>query len=109
MVDSFVKNEDIAVRKFIVSSSAVSYAIIFRFVHAHVFGVSVYDAIHWQLTKYSLQSIKDGRMIRMIHYMSWPDHGVPKNVDDIVKILYEVEDSQRAVEGKKGPVIVMCR
>ena len=45
----------------------------------------------------------------MIHYMSWPDHGVPKNVDDIVKILSEVEDSQRAVEGKKGPVIVMCR
>ena len=48
-------------------------------------------------------------MVRMIHYMSWPDHGVPGNVDDIVKILSEVEDSQREAEGKKGPVTVVCR
>ena len=40
--------------------------------------------------------------------MSWPDHGVPANVDDIVKVLSEVEDSQRAVEGQKGPVTVVC-
>ena len=55
------------------------------------------------------QDLKDGRMVRIIHYMSWPDHGVPENVDDIVKLLSEVEDSQRAVEGKKGPVVVVCR
>jgi hypothetical protein len=40
--------------------------------------------------------------------MSWPDHGVPKDVDDIVNILSEVEESQRAAEGK-GPVTVICR
>ncbi len=55
------------------------------------------------------QDLKDGRMVRMIHYMSWPDHDVPENVDDILKLLSEVEDSQRAVEGKKGPVVVVCR
>ena len=48
-------------------------------------------------------------MVRMIHFMSWPDHGVPANVDDIVKVLSEVEDAQRAVEGQKGPVTVVCR
>ena len=48
-------------------------------------------------------------MVRMIHYMSWPDHGMPANVDDIVKVLSEVEDSQWAVEGPKGPVTVVCR
>ena len=48
-------------------------------------------------------------MVRMIQYLSWPDHGVPGNVDDIVKILSECEDSQRAVEGQKGPVTVVCR
>ena len=47
-------------------------------------------------------------MVRMIHYMSWPDHGVPENVDDIEKLLSEVEESQRATE-KKGPVVVVCR
>ena len=47
-------------------------------------------------------------MVRMIHYMSWPNHGVPENVDDIAKVLSEVEDSQRAAE-KKGPVAVVCR
>ena len=47
-------------------------------------------------------------MVRMIHYMSWPDHGVPENVDDIDKLLSEVDDSQRATE-KKGPVVVVCR
>jgi hypothetical protein len=44
----------------------------------------------------------------MIHYMSWPDHGVPENVDNILKVLSEVEDSQRTAE-KKGPVVVVCR
>ena len=52
--------------------------------------------------------MKEGRMVRMIQYMSWPDHGVPENVDDIAKVLSEVEDSQRAAE-KKGPVVVVCR
>jgi hypothetical protein len=33
---------------------------------------------------------------------------VPKDVDDIVKILSDVEESQRAAE-EKGPVIVICR
>jgi protein tyrosine phosphatase len=54
------------------------------------------------------QDLKEGRMVRLIQYMSWPDHGVPKDVDDIVKLLSEVEESQRAAEGK-GPVIVICR
>ena len=44
----------------------------------------------------------------MIQCLSWPDHGVPKNVDDIVKILSEVEHSQRAAENK-GPVVIVCR
>ena len=52
--------------------------------------------------------MKEGRMVKMIHYMSWPDHGVPENVDDIVKVLSEGEESQRAAE-KKGPVVVVCR
>ena len=52
--------------------------------------------------------MKDGRMVRMIQYMSWQDHEVPENVDDIVKVLSEVEESQRAAE-KKGPVVVLCR
>ena len=47
-------------------------------------------------------------MVRMIQYMSWPDHGVPENNDGIVKVLSEVEESQRAAE-KKGPVVVVCR
>ena len=46
--------------------------------------------------------------MRLIQYVSWPDHGVPKDVDDIVKILSDVEESQRAAE-KKGPVTVICR
>ena len=40
--------------------------------------------------------------------MSWPDHEVPENVGDIVKVLSEVEESQREAE-KKGPVVVVCR
>ena len=55
------------------------------------------------------KDLRDGRMVRMIHFMSWPDHGVPENVDDIVKVLSEAEDSQWAVEGPKGPVTVVCR
>ncbi len=55
------------------------------------------------------QDLQDGRIVRMIQYMSWPDHEVPENVDDIAKLLSEVEDSQRAVEREKGPIIVVCR
>ena len=47
-------------------------------------------------------------MVRMIHYVSWPDHDVPKDVHSMVEILSEVEDSQRAAD-VKGPVIVVCR
>ncbi|CAB3989657.1 receptor-type tyrosine- phosphatase F-like [Paramuricea clavata] len=74
MLDSFVKKENIVIRKFVVSPSV---------------------------------DLKEGRMVRLIQYMTWPDHGVPKDVDDIVKILSEVEESQRAAE-KKGPVTVIC-
>ncbi|XP_028416867.1 receptor-type tyrosine-protein phosphatase epsilon-like [Dendronephthya gigantea] len=74
MLDSFVKKENIVVRKFIVSPSA---------------------------------DLKNGHMLRLVQYMTWPDHGVPENVNDIVKLLSEVEDAKRAAE-KKGPIIVVC-
>ncbi|XP_028416862.1 receptor-type tyrosine-protein phosphatase epsilon-like [Dendronephthya gigantea] len=74
MLDSFVKKENIVVRKFIVSPSA---------------------------------DLKNGHMVRLVQYMTWPDHGVPENVNDIVKLLSEVEDAKRAAE-KKGPIIVVC-
>ncbi len=115
MLDSFVKKENIVIRKFIVSPSVVS-------IHSeteHLKSQTVtyfkrsWIKICWnnKLTLYQivLQDLKYGRVVRMIQYMSWPDHGVPGNVDDIVKILSEVEDSQRAVEGKKGPIVVVCR
>ncbi|XP_046857058.1 receptor-type tyrosine-protein phosphatase S-like isoform X7 [Xenia sp. Carnegie-2017] len=51
--------------------------------------------------------IKNGRMVHMIHYVSWPDHDVPKDVHSMVEILSEVENSQRAAD-VKGPVIVVC-
>ncbi|XP_046858371.1 receptor-type tyrosine-protein phosphatase epsilon-like isoform X2 [Xenia sp. Carnegie-2017] len=51
--------------------------------------------------------IKNGRMVRMIHYVSWPAHDVPKDVHSMVEILSEVEDSQRAAD-VKGLVIVVC-
>ncbi|XP_028402625.1 receptor-type tyrosine-protein phosphatase F-like isoform X2 [Dendronephthya gigantea] len=74
MLDSFVKKENIVVRKFIVSPSA---------------------------------DLKNGHMLRLVQYMTWPDHGVPKNVNDLVKLSSEVEDAKRAAE-KKGPIIVVC-
>ncbi|XP_028402620.1 receptor-type tyrosine-protein phosphatase S-like [Dendronephthya gigantea] len=74
MLDSFVTNGNIVVRKLLVSPSS---------------------------------NLKDGRIVRLVQYMSWPDHGVPENVNDIVKLLSEVEDAKRAAE-KKGPIIVVC-
>ena len=47
-------------------------------------------------------------MVRMVQYLSWPNHGVPKDVKSLVNVLTEVEKAQRAVE-VKGPVVVVCR
>ncbi|XP_046857065.1 receptor-type tyrosine-protein phosphatase delta-like isoform X2 [Xenia sp. Carnegie-2017] len=53
------------------------------------------------------RDIKEGRMVRMVQYLSWPNHGVPKDVKSLVNVLTEVEEAQRAVE-VKGPVVVVC-
>ncbi|XP_046857121.1 LOW QUALITY PROTEIN: receptor-type tyrosine-protein phosphatase S-like [Xenia sp. Carnegie-2017] len=51
--------------------------------------------------------IKEGHMVHVIQYLSWPNHGVPKDVRSLLNVLSEVEEAQRAVE-VKGPVVVVC-
>ena len=42
------------------------------------------------------------------HDISWPVHDVSKDVDSMVEILSEVEDSERGAD-VNGPVLVVCR
>ncbi|XP_046858354.1 receptor-type tyrosine-protein phosphatase alpha-like [Xenia sp. Carnegie-2017] len=51
--------------------------------------------------------IKEGHMVHIIQYLSWPNHGVPKDVRSLLHVLSEVEEAQRSVE-VKGPVVVVC-
>ena len=53
------------------------------------------------------QDLSDGRPIRLIQCISWPDHGVPDKSNVVLALLTEVETSQRAAG--KGPVTVVCR
>ena len=53
------------------------------------------------------QDLSQGRPIRLIQCISWPDHGVPDKSNVVLALLTEVETSQRAAG--KGPVTVVCR
>ncbi|NWY06304.1 PTPRK phosphatase, partial [Nothoprocta ornata] len=47
------------------------------------------------------------RMVEQLHYLLWPDHGVPRNP---TQLLYLVEKVNRKVsENSTGPVLVHCR
>ena len=71
MVDSFVKNDDIVVRKFIVSPSAVSFARILRFVHAHVLGILRTDVFFW-LPKFDVcNAINCNLQNNLTEYKRW--------------------------------------
>ncbi|XP_040191291.1 receptor-type tyrosine-protein phosphatase S-like isoform X2 [Rana temporaria] len=44
-------------------------------------------------------------MVEQIHYLRWPDHGVPKNTSDMVQL---VELTNKCNPPGSGPVIVHC-
>ncbi|XP_077334481.1 receptor-type tyrosine-protein phosphatase kappa-like isoform X2 [Lithobates pipiens] len=44
-------------------------------------------------------------MVEQIHYLRWPDHGVPKNTSDMVQL---VELMNKCNPAGSGPIIVHC-
>ena len=47
-------------------------------------------------------------MGHIIQYLSWPNHGLPKDVRSLLNVFSENEEAQKSLE-VKGPVIVVCR
>ncbi|KAM5191977.1 receptor-type tyrosine-protein phosphatase T-like [Mantella aurantiaca] len=72
--------------------------------------VSVQQIVHtgaFTIRSFSLKKVQSvgQMMVEQIHYLRWPDHGVPKNTSDMVQL---VELTNNCNSPRSGPIIVHC-
>jgi len=49
---------------------------------------------------------KEGRIVKQMQYMAWPDHGVPDDSCDFLDFIVKVRQCRK---GMVEPTVVHCR
>ena len=48
------------------------------------------------------------RLVKQIHFVGWPDHGVPESNDVYKSFFYMLDKIDEAKSKSKGPIVVHC-
>lgn len=56
--------------------------------------------------KNSVHFLQCSRTFKQLHYVTWPDHGVPESIPSILQLLAEMRSYRTCAE---APVVIHCR